>query len=172
MVLFWFLGFCFLFLIFLAPLGLPCCVRVFSSCAVRASPCGGFSCCREWTLEWKLQQLWLGLTALWHVGSSWTRDRIHVPHTGRQILNHWTNKKVPLKLLCGNFMILSSKKKKATQPKSYVLFGDVTEDCSLEDNLSASSEESFQRHKVGAGYIGGFLKNKNKTWIWTLKCYC
>ena len=112
MVLFWFLGFCFLFLIFLAPLGLPCCVRVFSSCAVRASPCGGFSCCREWTLEWKLQQLWLGLTALWHVGSSWTRDRIHVPHTGRQILNHWTNKKVPLKLLCGNFMILSSKKKK------------------------------------------------------------
>ena len=34
--------------------------------------------------------------AMWHVESSQTGDGIHVPCTGRQILNHWTTKKVPL----------------------------------------------------------------------------
>ena len=29
------------------------------------------------------------------MGSSWTRDRTHVPCTGRQILNHWTTRKNP-----------------------------------------------------------------------------
>ena len=37
-----------------------------------------------------------GLIALRHVGSSWTRDWIHVPCILGQILNHWTTREVPL----------------------------------------------------------------------------
>ena len=33
-----------------------------------------------------------GLTALWHVESSWIRDPICVPCIGRWILNHWTTR--------------------------------------------------------------------------------
>ena len=45
--------------LFLAVLGLHCCVRAFSSCgfwgllsscSAQAFHCGGFSCCRTWTL--------------------------------------------------------------------------------------------------------------------------
>ena len=44
----------------------------------------GFSSCST-----RAQQLWrTGLVALWHVGSSWTRDRTCVPCIDRQILNH------------------------------------------------------------------------------------
>ena len=36
------------------------------------------------------QQLWyMGLVALWHVGSFWTKDQTHVPRVGRWIPNHW-----------------------------------------------------------------------------------
>ena len=39
------------------------------------------------------QYLWhLGLVALWHVGSSQTRDRTSVSCTARHILNHWTTR--------------------------------------------------------------------------------
>ena len=34
----------------------------------------------------------MGLVALWHVGSSQTKDRTHVSHIGRQILYHWAPK--------------------------------------------------------------------------------
>ena len=44
-------------------------------------------------VEHGLQQLWcLGLIALWHVKSSGTRDRTHVPCIGRRILNCWATK--------------------------------------------------------------------------------
>ena len=44
---------------------------------------------------WWAQYLWcMDLVTPWHVGSSWTRDRTHVPCTGRRILNHWTNREV------------------------------------------------------------------------------
>ena len=36
----------------------------------------------------------MDLVVLWHVGSSWTKDRTRVPCIGRWILNHWTTKKV------------------------------------------------------------------------------
>ena len=40
-------------------------------------------------------QLWpTSLAALWHVGSSWSRDRTHVPCIGRPILNQWTTREV------------------------------------------------------------------------------
>ena len=70
---------------------------------VGPSHCGGFSC---WGPSAPGAQasvvavlgLWLwhmGLVAPRHVKSSWTRDQTHVPCTGRQILNHWTTRKVP-----------------------------------------------------------------------------
>ena len=34
----------------------------------------------------------MGLVALWHVESSWTRDWTHVPCIGRRILNHCTTR--------------------------------------------------------------------------------
>ena len=50
----------------------------------------GFMSFRAWT-----QQLWhRGLAALWHVGSSQTRDQTHVPCIDRQILNHWPTREV------------------------------------------------------------------------------
>ena len=59
--------FCFVFLnkliyLFLAVLGLCCCARAFSSCSergllfiVRASHCGGFSCCGAQALGTRAQ---------------------------------------------------------------------------------------------------------------------
>ena len=38
----------------------------------------------------------MDLAALWHVGSSWTRDPIHVPCIGRWILNHRTTREAPV----------------------------------------------------------------------------
>ena len=38
-----------------------------------------------------LEQLWCtGLVVPWPVVSSWTRDRAHVLHIDRWVLNHWT----------------------------------------------------------------------------------
>ena len=87
--------------LFLATLGLPC--------GARASHCGGFSCCGAWALgtqasvvvarglgscgsqalECRLNSCgaW-GLVAPWHVRSSRSRARTHVPCIGRWILNH------------------------------------------------------------------------------------
>ena len=111
--------------IFLDVLGLRCCVRAFLQlqragatlpCGAQASHCGGFSCCRAWALGARasvvvahgLQQLWLtgsraqaqqlwrmGLVALQHVGSSWTRARTRVPCIGRRILNHCATREDP-----------------------------------------------------------------------------
>ena len=120
--LFFFFKFIYLFL---AALGLCCCSRAFSEwgatlrCGAQASHCGGFSCCGAWGLECRLsscgtwaQQLWLmgsraqaqqlwrtGLVAPWHVGSSRTRARTHVPCIGRRILNHCATREAPQALL-------------------------------------------------------------------------
>ena len=49
----------------------------------------GPSRCGAQAPDAQAQQLWLtGLVAPWHVGSSQTRARTHVPCIGRQILNH------------------------------------------------------------------------------------
>ena len=37
----------------------------------------------------------MGLVALQHVGSSWTRNQTRMPCTGMQILNLWTTGEVP-----------------------------------------------------------------------------
>ena len=63
----------------------------------------GFSSCSTWAHQlWlsgsgaQAQQLWhTGLVAPWHVGSSQTRARTHVPCIGRWILNHCATREVP-----------------------------------------------------------------------------
>ena len=101
---------------FLAVLGLHCRAQAFSSCGewgllsscgARTSHCGGFSCCGAQALgragfsSCSLQALEhrfcsrVCLVALWHVGSSQTRDQTHVPCIGRWILNHRTTREVP-----------------------------------------------------------------------------
>ena len=57
---------------------------LFSSCSAQASHRGGFHCCRARAQELRRTDL----VALWHVGSSWIRDRTCVSCTGRQILYH------------------------------------------------------------------------------------
>ena len=46
--------------------------------------------------------------------------------------------------------------------RSYVLFGDLTEDYSLGVNLLDSSEELFQRGKGGAGIYRNFCGGEGK----------
>ena len=74
----------------------------FSCC--KAEALVGFSDCSTWAQYlWlkgpracRLQSLWqAGLAALWHVRSSWTRDRTRIPCIGRWILNYLTTRKVP-----------------------------------------------------------------------------
>ena len=62
----------------------------FSSCGTRAQ--------QLWLVGSRVQaqQLWLMcLVALWHVGSSQTRDQTRLPCTGRWILNYCTTREVP-----------------------------------------------------------------------------
>ena len=111
--------------LFLAALGLCCCVRAFSSCGEwrllfvvvrrlliavaslvteQGSRRECFSSCgtraqQSWLVgsRAQAQQLWhMGLVALWHVGSSWTRVRTRVPCIGRRILNHCATRKFPI----------------------------------------------------------------------------
>ena len=114
-ILFFFLSFYF---IFLALLGLHCCVG-FSLVAVIIGSSlvpvrelliagaslvagTGFRVCG-------LQQLWLpgsgaqpqqlscmGLVAPRHVGASWTRDRTSASCIGRQVLYHWAAREAPI----------------------------------------------------------------------------
>ena len=85
--------------LFLAALGLRCCVRTLlwlqqAGAALPsgawASHCGGFPCCGAWALGAQASVVvrHVGLVALRHVGSSRTRGRTRVPCIGRQILNH------------------------------------------------------------------------------------
>ena len=62
----------------------------FSSCGTQAQ--------QLWLAGFRAQaqQLWrMGLVAPWHVGSSRTRDRTHVPCIGRRIPNHCATKGSP-----------------------------------------------------------------------------
>ena len=62
-------------------------------CSLRASHYAGFSSYGAKALGMRAQQLQhTGLVALWHMECSQTRNRTHIPRTGRQTLNHWTRK--------------------------------------------------------------------------------
>ena len=94
--------------LFLPGPGLRCHTQAFSSglrrvllaCVVRG-PLSAASPVAVWALGctrfirgalWA-PQLWAeGLAATWHVGSSQTRDRTHVPCIGRWMLNRWSTR--------------------------------------------------------------------------------
>ena len=65
--------------------------RRYSRGGVWASHCGGFSC-----YQGTGSRHAGSVDALWHVGSSWSRDWTRVPCLSRQILNHWTTREVYL----------------------------------------------------------------------------
>ena len=91
---FFFLRFIYLLM---AELDLGCCTQAFSSCGKQgpissggeqASPCGGFPCCRARALGHTGSVVVAhGLIYPVACGPSQTRARIHVPCTGRWILN-------------------------------------------------------------------------------------
>ena len=114
-LMFFFFGsdFSLLIFVYLAVLGLRCCI----SLAAVSGVCLLWSRGRgpPWAQYLQLagsgaqaQSLWrLGLVAPWHVGSSWTRDQTHVPCIGRQILNHWPPKKVLFLLFFDRICLIS-----------------------------------------------------------------
>ena len=87
-----------------------------SSCSARASHCGCFSCSRARRLQSLRSSL--GLVALRHVGSSQTGDGTRVSSTGRQILNHWTTREVPVE---NNFLRIAEKKRERNVPAFFTL---------------------------------------------------
>ena len=119
-----FYKFLFLFILFLAVLGLRCCVQFSLVAASRGysslwctsfslrwllllwstgSRCAGFSSCGTWA-----QQLWcMGLVAPRHVGSSRIRARTHVPCISRRILNYCATREALDAILKGSVFLLS-----------------------------------------------------------------
>ena len=92
------------FYLFLSVLDLPCHAWLLSSCPEQ----GLLSCCGAQALGAQASEAVIHrlqspgsvavvhrLVAQRHVGSSQTRDQIHVPCTGRKILNPWATKEVP-----------------------------------------------------------------------------
>ena len=86
--------------LFLAALGFCHCAGAFSSCNEWGRPtlhCGDFSCCGAQALECAGSVVGAhGLNYPEAGESSQTRDRTRVPCIGRQILNQWTTREVPL----------------------------------------------------------------------------
>ena len=90
--------------LFLVALSFCCCVNSFPCCSKwgllllvvhRASHWGAFCSCIAQALEHRCQQLWcMGLVAVQHVDSSWTRDGTHLPFIGRGIPIHCTIREV------------------------------------------------------------------------------
>jgi len=67
----------------------------YSSCSALVSHCSGFFFWAQVLEHESSQQLWCkGSVASSHVESSRTRDQTCVPCIGKQILNHWTTRKV------------------------------------------------------------------------------
>ena len=64
------------------------------------------------------QQLCTGLAAPWHVGSSWTRDRTHVPCTSRRTLNLCTTREVPNQIFYRAKMQIFIQVDKVTDPQA------------------------------------------------------
>ena len=74
-------------------LGLCCCQKSFSSCGVRTSHCGPFSCYSVASGAQARERLG-GLVTPRRVAPS--RSRTCIPCIGRQILNHWSAREVHL----------------------------------------------------------------------------
>ena len=97
----------------LTVLGLHCCKRRAGTTLQwqRGAHCSAFFHCVSWAPGVRPQQSQrMGLAAPWHVESSQTRDQTSVPCIGRQILNHWTTRKVPKPLHFNTKIPLFSKR--------------------------------------------------------------
>ena len=100
----------FIYLLFLAVLGLRFCAWALSSCGKRGplfiavrGPLTAVapSCCGAQASNAQAQYLWLtGPAAPQHVGSSQTRARTRVPCTGRQTLNHCATREAQTEFFC------------------------------------------------------------------------
>ena len=98
--------------IYLAVLGLHCCMHAFSSSVAWVLlylQCWSLSLQSFLVAEHELQRhlgfsnWWCsGSVALRHVGSSWTRDGTHVPGVARQSLNHRATREAQMSALYGN----------------------------------------------------------------------
>ena len=78
-------------------------VVVSGDCGAQAPHGSGFSFRRVSALgTWASVVVVHSWVSLQHMESSWTSARTSVPHIGRQILNHWLTREVPLQwVLCG-----------------------------------------------------------------------
>ena len=102
----------------MAVLGLRFCARAFSSfgkrrplfIAVHWPLTVAASLVAEHRLQTRrLSNLWLtGLVTPWHVGSSQTRARTHVPCSSRQILNHCATREAPYKIFIRSVFVVIS----------------------------------------------------------------
>ena len=82
--------------VFIGCTGFSDAALAFSSCSAQVSHCSSSFCCRALDLRSEdFRSSGMGLVALRHLGSSWTRDRTRLPCTGRQILNHWSTREAP-----------------------------------------------------------------------------
>ena len=84
----------------LSALGLHCCAWAFYSCGewgpLFAAVHGLLTAVASLVAERRLSSCGAhGLVAPWHVGSSQTRARTHVPRICRQILNHCATREAP-----------------------------------------------------------------------------
>ena len=80
----------------------------------------------------------MGLVALWHMGSSRTRARTHVPCIGRQILYHCTTREVPVDFSYEAFIVLRSF---PSTPSSLSVF--IMKMCWILSNAFLASIEMF-----------------------------
>ena len=131
---------CFLIYLFLALLGLPCCVGFPLMWPVGGTlwlHCTGFSCedrlwdmrasvvatcglssCSSWALEHRLSSCGSrALGALSHIASSQTKDQTHISFIGRRILYHWAAREAPLTLYLNHYNY-----EDRTQNRIYVRF--------------------------------------------------
>ena len=83
--------------LFLVALGLRCRVLAFFSWGDGASHCGGSSCGRAWIPGHVGPAVaHTGFAAPWHVESSQSRVWTRVLCIGREMLNHWATREVPV----------------------------------------------------------------------------
>ena len=98
------------FIIFLAVLGLHCCVQSFSGCGGWASRCSGFCCCRAQGLGTHVSVVVAHrLRCSTACGTYLDQRSNRVPCTGRRILNHWAPREVPTYDLFKNLIIYLKK---------------------------------------------------------------
>ena len=123
-----------------------------SYCRAQASGLAahGLNSC-QWAPERRLSSCGTQLVALWHVGSSWTRNQTIVPCFARQILNHWTTRETPLFFF---FFLISEGK-----IHYYIIF-------------TSTLNVRILKSKVEISHLLGQVQNKNSNRSLSLQGHC